>query len=52
MSPNFFNVVVDVVVCHRESLVVEREGGDSSNDKEDVAQTAERKIWDQDDRRW
>ena len=44
-----FNVVVDAVVCHGESLVAERDGGDSSNEKGDVAQTAERRIWDRDD---
>ena len=32
-----FNVVVDAVVCHWKSLVEEREEGDSSNTKGDVA---------------
>ena len=36
--------MVDTVVCHRESLVAEQEGGDSSNEEGDVAQTSERKI--------
>ena len=27
LSPTIFNVVVDAVVCHLESLVEEREGG-------------------------
>ena len=35
LSPTIFNVVVDTVVCHWESLVAEREGGDSSGDNRD-----------------
>ena len=47
-----FNVVVDVVVCHWESLLMaEREGVDISGDKGYGAQTAGRKIWDQNDGR-
>ena len=46
MSSTIFNVVVDAVVLHGEYLVAEQEGGYSSNDKGDVAQTAERTIWD------
>ena len=30
LSPTIFNVVVDAVVCHWESLVAERDGGASS----------------------
>ena len=30
LSPTIFNAVVDAVVCHWESLVAEREEGDSS----------------------
>ena len=37
LSPTIFNVVVDAVVLHWESLVAEREGGDRSNDDGDVA---------------
>ena len=47
--PNIFNVVVDAVVCHWESLMLEeREGGDIRDDEGDGAQTAGRMIWDQD----
>ena len=52
LSSTIFNVVVDAVVCHWGSLVVaEQEGGDSSCDKGDRAQTAGRKIRDRDDGR-
>ena len=50
LSPTIFNVVVEAVVCHWESvLVMEREGGESSNNKVDRTQMAGRKIWDRDD---
>ena len=49
MSQTILNVVVDAVVCHWESLVKEQEGGDSSCDKGDGAQTAGRTIRDRDD---
>ena len=45
LSPTIFNVVVDTVVRHEESLVAERKGRDRSDDKGDVAQMAERRIW-------
>ena len=51
LSPTIFNVVVDAVVCHWESLVAEREEGDSSGDKRDMSQTTRRTIRDQDDGR-
>ena len=51
LLPTIFNVVVDTVVCHWESLVVEREGGDSSRDVGDGEPTAERKIRGKDDGR-
>ena len=51
LSPTIFNVVVDAVVFHLESLVAEREGEDSIGDEGDVAKTEGRKIWDQDDDR-
>ena len=44
-------MVVDAVVRHWESLVAEREGGGSSNEDGDAAQTAGRKIRERDDRR-
>ena len=46
LSPTIFNAVVDTVVHHRESLVAERKGRNSSDEKGDVAQMAERRIWD------
>ena len=46
LLPTILNVVVDVVVCYWESLVAEREGGDSSGDDGDGEQTAGRKIRD------
>ena len=46
LSPTIFNVVVDTVVHHGEYLVAEREGRYSSDDKGDVAQMTERRIWD------
>ena len=54
LFPTIFNVVVDAVVCHWESLlVVEQEGGDSRGDKGYGAQTAGKKIPDGDDgRQW
>ena len=48
LLPTIFNVVVDAVVCHWESLVAQKQGEDSSGDKGDRAQTAGRKIWEQD----
>ena len=51
LLPTILNVVVDVMVCHWESLLSEQEGQDSSSDKRDVAQTAGRTIWDRDDGR-
>ena len=49
LSPTIFNVVVDAVVSHWESLLVEeQEGGDSSGYKGDGAKTAGSTIWDQD----
>ena len=48
LSPTIFNVVVDAVVFHWESLVAQKQGEDSSGDKGDRAQTAGRKIWEQD----
>ena len=42
MSPTIFNVLVDAVVHHWESLVAERAEGDSI--KDDVAQPAVRTI--------
>ena len=44
LSPTIFNVVVDAVVCHWGSLVVEREGGDSSGDDRDGEQAEGRTI--------
>ena len=54
LLPTIFNVMVDAVVCHWESLLVaEREGVDISGDEGDGAQTAGRTIRDQDDgRQW
>ena len=41
LLPTTFNLVVDVVLCHWESLLVtEREGGDSNGDERDRSQTA------------
>ena len=51
LSPTIFNVVVDAVVRHWEYLVAERERGDNSKDKGDVAQTSGRTIQDQYDGR-
>ena len=45
LLPTIFDVVVDAVVRHRESLVAERDGGDSSDGEGDVA---ERTIQDRD----
>ena len=50
--PTIFNVVVDAVVRHWESLVAERAEGGISNDNEDAAQPAGRTIRARDDRRW
>ena len=44
LSPNIFNVVVDAVVFHWESLVAEREGGDISGDDGDMEPMARRTI--------
>ena len=44
-------MVVESVVCHWESLVEEREGGDSSGDDRDGEPTTGRKIQGQDDGR-
>ena len=44
IPPTIFNVVVDAVVRHWESFVVEREGGDSNDGNGDVAQTTGRTI--------
>ena len=49
LLPTIFNVVVDAVVCHWGSLVVEREGGDSSGDDRDGEQAEGRTIRGQDD---
>ena len=52
LSPTIFNVVVDVVVRHWESLLVaEQGGGESSDDEGNRAQMAGRKIQDRDGRR-
>ena len=52
LSHTIFNVVVDAVVCHWESLpVAEQEGVESSGDEGDGTQTARRKIRYQDDGR-
>ena len=51
LSPTIFIVVVDVVVRQWEYLVAEWEGGDSSSDEGDVAKTAGKTIWEQDDGR-
>ena len=50
LSPTIFNMVVDAVVCHWESLVVERArwGVSSGNDNGD-AQPEGRAIWERDD---
>ena len=45
LSPTIFNVVVDVVVCHWESLVKEQEEVDSSGDKGEGAQMAGGRSW-------
>ena len=53
LSPTIFNVVVDAVVCHWESLMVDerekQDEGKSSNEKGDEAQTAGSTIRDRDD---
>ena len=53
LLPTIFNVVVYTVVCHWESLMVDerekRDGGKSSDDKGDKAQTAGSTIRDRDD---
>ena len=41
-----------IVLRHWESLVAERDGGDSINDEGDTAQMVGRKIRERDDRRW
>ena len=51
MSPTIFNVVVDAVVYDWESLVAEREGGESRNADGDMAQTSGRKIQERDNGR-
>ena len=51
LAPTIFNVVVDVVVRHWESLVAERGWGSSADDI-DTAQTAGRTIQEQDAGRW
>ena len=52
LLPTIFNLVVDAMVCHWESLLVaKREGGESSNNEGDGAHTLGRTIWDQDDRK-
>ena len=55
LSPTIFNVVVDAVVCHWESLMLaeqeEQEGGEISGNEGYGAQTAGRTIRYQDDRR-
>ena len=54
LSPTIFNVVVDTVVRHWESLLVERSGRDSSNNN--ATQPAGMAIWESDNsgggRRW
>ena len=45
-------MVLDAVVRHLESLVVEREGGGRSDDDGDTAQTLVMKIWERDDGLW
>ena len=57
LLPKIFNVVVDTVVCHWESLLVaeqeEREGREISGEEGEREQTAGRKIQEQDDgRKW
>ena len=42
--PTIFNVVVDAVVRHWESLVAERDGGNISDDEGGAEQTAGRTI--------
>ena len=53
LLPIIFNVVVDAVVCHWESLLVaereEREGGKRSGDEGDGCHTVGRKIRYRDD---
>ena len=50
LSPTIFNVVLDAVGRHWESLLMaEREGGDSSGDERDGALTAGRTIQEQDE---
>ena len=50
LLPTIFNVVVDAVVFHWESLLVaEQEEGYSSGDEGNGAQTVGRTIQDQDD---
>ena len=52
LLPTIFNVVVDAVFCHWEFLLVaEQEGGESSGDKGDGAQTSVRTIRNRDDRK-
>ena len=45
LLPTIFNMLVDAVVRHWESLVVELVGWDSSDDNSNMAQPAGRKIW-------
>ena len=52
LSPTIFNVVVDALVCHWESLPVAKwEGGKSSSEKVDGTQTSRRTIRDLYDRK-
>ena len=45
LSPTTFNVVVDAVVFHWDSLAAEQAGGDSSNDINYVARPVGKTIW-------
>ena len=49
LSPTIFNVVVDVVVRHWESLVQERAGGGRINGDGDMAQPSGGEIRERDD---
>ena len=45
LSPTIFNLVVDVIVRHWESLVAERAGRDISDDDKKMAHPEGRTIW-------
>ena len=49
LSPTIFNMVVDVVIRHWESLVAEQVGVVSSNDNSDKLQPNGRKIREMDE---